>query len=430
MSLNQSPSFGRTPSNKKPIRSCIMITLYGGPSQIDTWDMKPDAPIEIRGEYQPIRTGIPGRRVCEHLPQFARILDRLAIVRSVHHNLGNHNTAMYETLVGRPSTRGGTLLPPSRMQDFPGYGAAISQLTASGFLPPTKHPKINIALPHVMRNGNDLAGQNAGFLGAAHDPLQIVDDPNQAAFRLRNLEPPPGMANQRSKHRQDLLRSVEEGNITGIAGSNLSDFHQRAFELLGSDSVRKAFEITKEPSSTRERYGRHKLGQSMLLARRLVESGVRFVNVNDGILNGQDHNWDSHLKIFPRHRELLPPFDQAFSALITDLERTGLLESTLVIVTGEFGRSPRINKNAGRDHWPSCYSVLLAGGGAEGGATYGSSDRIGAYPDSNPITPGDIAATLFWRFGIDPDLEITDPLGRPFPVATGQPIRALFPGVS
>jgi len=171
-----------------------MITLYGGPSQIDTWDMKPDAPIEIRGEYQPIRTGIPGRRVCEHLPQFARILDRLAIVRSVHHNLGNHNTAMYETLVGRPSTRGGTLLPPSRMQDFPGYGAAISQLTASGFLPPTKHPKINIALPHVMRNGNDLAGQNAGFLGAAHDPLQIVDDPNQAAFRLRNLEPPPGSA--------------------------------------------------------------------------------------------------------------------------------------------------------------------------------------------------------------------------------------------
>lgn len=226
--LNQSRSFGSPKANKGPVRACIMITLYGGPSQIDTWDMKPDAPAEIRGEYRPIRSNIPGRRVCEHLPEFARILNRLAIVRSVHHNLGNHNTAMYETLVGRPSSRGGTLLPPNRIQDFPNYGATISHLTASGLLPSTTHPKINFALPHVMRNGVDLAGQNAGFLGATHDPFQIADDPDKPDFRVRNLDPPPGIAEQRSKNRQDLLRSLDDGIATGIDGSGLKDYHERA----------------------------------------------------------------------------------------------------------------------------------------------------------------------------------------------------------
>jgi uncharacterized protein (DUF1501 family) len=205
---------------------------------------------------------------------------------------------------------------------------------------------------------------------------------------------------------------------------------ERALELLHSSSLQNAFRLEQERQVTRERYGRSTLGQSLLLARRLVEGGIRFINVNDKVYNGQDVNWDSHANIFPRHRELLAPFDQGFSALIEDLEQRGLLDTTLVIVMGEFGRTPRVNVTGGRDHWPDCYSVVLAGGNVAAGATYGESDRMGAYPLSNGLTPGDLAATVLWRFGIDARLEYRDPLGRPFPLAEGNPVQALFPSLA
>ena len=409
-----------------PIRSCIMLMLYGGPSHLDTWDMKLGAPSEIRGDYGAIRTKIPGRIVCEHLPGCAGILDKLAVVRSMHHNLLNHNSAVYQVMVGRPSDRDEAVLGASRSHDFPNLGGTLSFFESGAANP---NPLTSVALPHVMHNVVDLPGQSAGFLGARHDPFQIVANPNQAGFQVRNLGLPPDVSEGRMDGRRDLLSTLDRGVGAGSVGSGVDSFRERAFELLHDETVQNAFRIDREPARIRERYGRHKLGQSLLLARRLVEGGVRMINVHDGVNNGQDANWDSHQTIFPRHQQLLGPLDQGLPALIVDLEERGLLESTLVVVMGEFGRSPKINKNAGRDHWPNCYSIVLAGGGVEGGATFGSSDSIGAYPASNPVTPGDLAATVFWRFGLDPGREIRDRLDRPFPIADGEPMRALFPGL-
>ncbi len=426
--LNQSRLLADGLRRQNPIRSCIMLMLYGGPSHLDTWDMKPDAPSEIRGEYRPIRTNVPGRIVCEHLPACSRIMDRIAVVRSMHHDLTNHNSAMYQAMIGRPPTSNSEVLGTDRPQDFPNHGATLSYLPAIGALPQTTNPLTNVALPHVMHNVVDLPGQNAGFLGGGHDPMQINSDPNLPGFQVHNLNQSGEINATRMKARQTLLNSLDK-NIGPAGDSNLEKYRERAFDLLHNNNVQNAFRMNRESDRLRNQYGRHKLGQSLLLARRLVESGVRFINVHNGVRNGQKENWDSHENIFPRHRELLQPLDQGLSALIVDLEQRGLLESTLVIAMGEFGRTPRINANGGRDHWPNCYSIVVAGGGVNGGAVYGASDRSGAYPDSNPVTPGDLAATVFWRFGLDHKREIIDPLGRPFPIAAGEPIRALFSGV-
>jgi uncharacterized protein (DUF1501 family) len=227
--------------------------------------------------------------------------------------------------------------------------------------------------------------------------------------------------------RRGLLAELDQAALSGRAVDTLQENQRRAYELIGSHEVQTAFEIEREADPVRERYGRHRLGQSLLLARRLVEAGVRFINVNDKIRNGQEENWDSHQQVFPRHKhDLLPPADQAYSALIEDLHQRGLLDSTLVIAMGEFGRTPKINGSAGRDHWPNCYSVVLAGGGVRGGTVYGASDNIGAFPAAEPVTPGDLAATIFFRFGLDPRQEIHDSLGRPYRLADGEPLHKLF----
>ena len=427
--LNQSRLTASQHNRTDSIRSCIMLMLYGGPSHLDTWDMKPEAPSEIRGEYHPIASSVPGRIVCEHLPACSRVLDRMAVIRSMHHDRTNHNSAMYQAMIGRPPNSDDAVLGADRARDFPNYGATLSYFAANGMLPPTASPLTSVALPHVMHNVVDLPGQNAGFLGAAHDPMQISSNPNLPGFRVRNLSFLEDINERRAKVRHDLLRSFDKGIGSEADGSELDEYRNRAFDLLHSESVQNAFSIAREPDVVRERYGRNKLGQSLLLARRLVESGVRFINVHDGVRNGQNVNWDSHATIFPRHRQLLTPVDQGLSTLIEDLDERGLLESTLVIAMGEFGRSPRINANAGRDHWPNCYSVVLAGGGVTGGTVYGASDRIGAYPETKLATPGDLAATILWRFGLDHHHEIRDLLNRPFPVAAGNPIREIFPGI-
>jgi hypothetical protein len=334
----------------------------------------------------------------------------------------NHNAAAVEALCGRTPLRGNLELLADDANSFPCYGAELGKVAPAQGLVPT-----HVALPHVMRNVVELPGQTAGFLGPAYNPLQVTRDPNDPGFRVDELRLPDDISATRLKDRQSLLRAVDPGLRQSGAMSSMSTYQQKAFALLRSEEVRRAFEIDREPVAMRERYGRTKLGQSMLLARRLVETGVRFINVNDKVTNGLQ-NWDTHSDNWVKLKnDLLPPADRGFSALVEDLDQRGLLESTLVVALGEFGRTPLIDeKLTGRSHWPFCYSVVLAGGGLRGGTVYGASDKIGAYPDADPVTPGDLAATIFWRFGLDPTFELHDLLGRPQKLATGQPLTKLF----
>ena len=412
------------PGGREPIKSCIVMFYYGGPSHHDTWDMKPEAPLEVRGEFQSIATSVPGVRISEHLPRCANVMDRLAVIRSAHHTMRNHNSAAVEALCGRTPLKGDLeLLSNDPTSDFPCYGSAVTFLKGR-----TPQVPPHVALPHVMYNVVKLPGQTAGFLGPAYEPFQVQSDPNSPDFRVSEIELPAGLSLDELENRQALLSHVNARMPTeaSAAESTMNTHYQRAFSLLRSDAVRRAFDINQEDAPTRERYGRNVHGQSALLARRLVESGVRFVSVHDRVRNGPN-NWDTHDNNFGRLKDdLLPPCDMAFSALVEDLDARGLLDSTLVVMLGEFGRTPKINGQGGRDHWPDCYSVVLAGGGVQGGQLYGASDKLGAYPDRDGVTPGDLAATIFWRFGLDPTTELHDLTGRPFRLATGNPIAGLF----
>ncbi len=265
-----------------------------------------------------------------------------------------------------------------------------------------------------------LPGQSPGLLGGAYDRFQVDSDPSAPGFHIATLDGSVDLGS-----RSALLTRLDRASLPGPAARAMA-YRERALRLIASPEVRRLFALEQEPQRLRERYGRHRFGQSCLLARRLVEGGVNFVTVFDGRTNGQDANWDSHEKLFARHGQLIPPSDQGFSALIEDLDTRGLLASTLVVAMGEFGRTPKINKSAGRDHWPDCYTAVLAGGGIHGGAVEGASDKIAAYPAHDPVTPGDLAATIFWRFGIDPATEVRDQTGRPFRLADGRPLARLF----
>jgi hypothetical protein len=403
------------PSRGKNIRSCILIFYYGGPSHLDTFDAKPDAPAEVRGAYGTIATRVPGIRVCEHLPRTARLMDRLALVRSLHHPMRNHNSAAAEALTGRTPAGGDQELLTDDPRGLPTLGSAVSYALGprAGVLP-------YVALPYTLYNVVQLPGQTAGLLGGAYDRFQVDGDPTAADFRLAIFD-----GTRDLNGRAALLRRLDPGRLPGPA-ARAEAYRERALRLLVSPEVRGLFDLSREPERLRQRYGRHRLGQSLLLARRLVEGGVNFVAAFDGQTNGQEANWDSHEKLFARHRQLIEPNDQAFAALIEDLEARGLLDSTLVVAMGEFGRTPKVNAHGGRDHWPDCYTAVLAGGGVRGGIVYGASDRIGAYPASDPVTPGDVAATIFWRFGIDPATEVRDQTERPFRLAEGRPLTPLF----
>ncbi len=406
---------GVTPGRR--IRSCVLIFYYGGPSHLDTFDPKPDAPAGIRGEYLTIPTAVPGVRICEHLPRTARLMDRLALVRGLHHPMRNHNSAAAEALTGRTPAGGDQELLVDDPRGMPTLGSAVGYA-----LGPRALPLPYVALPYTIYNVVRLPGQTPGLLGGAHDRFQVEGDPSAPDFRVAAFDRAGDLGD-----RAELLRRLDRAPLPGPA-ARAGAYRERALQLVASPEVRRLFDLSKEPVRLRERYGRHRLGQSLLLARRLVEGGVSFVTAFDGQTNGQDANWDSHEKIFARHRQLVPPSDQAFSALVEDLEARGLLDSTLVIAMGEFGRTPTINGNAGRDHWPDCYTAVLAGGGVTGGAVYGASDKVGAYPARDPVTPADLAATIFWRFGIDPATEIHDQTARPHRLSEGDPIRKLFRG--
>lgn len=429
-----------TTDGPPPIKSCIVLFYYGGPSHLDTYDLKPHAPDSVRSTFQPIATTVPGVQISEHLPQMARVMDRVAIVRSVHHQSTLHDAASIHALTGRPLEGPDRELFQPLPQFYPSFGSAVSYMRR------LKGPEVPfVSLPYVFQNVVPTPCQGGGFLGSAYDPLLIDVDPEKRIYPVESLEPRVDLSPDRLLQRRQLLGAIEQQPLVG-ASDALRQYYERAYQLLDSNIIRAAADLSRESPETRRRYGfgdapaargevnggggemgfaRQMRGQNLLLARRLVEAGVPFINVYDCKQQGQ--NWDAHANGERQHSQhLLPLADQSLATLIDELDERGLLESTLILATGEFGRTPKINGSAGRDHWPNCYSVLLAGGGVRGGAVYGSSDRIGSAPATDPVTPGDLAATIYWRFGLDHTAEIHDQSGRPHRLAAGEPLRALF----
>ena len=413
-------------SGKGKAKSVIMIFNCGGPSHTDLWDMKPDAAVEYRGEFKPIPTNVDGIQICEHMPRLARLADKYAIIRSVHHTQQSHNAGMYYSIVGRPYRVDSTLINPSRSDD-PSLGTLCGWLARQfeGYrraLP----PYIITPAPHCDSTVYITPGQFGGCLGSEYDPFVLNADPNARDFKVPNLEPVAGVTNERLLRRQAMLDRVDRGldDREARVFAEMDVARRKALELVTSPEVRRAFDLSQELDSVRDRYGRHTWGQSHLLARRLIEAGAKFVTT----VNGQSIVWDTHENNFPRLKDrLIPPMEQAFSALLEDLDQRGLLDETLVIWHGDFGRTPRINNTAGRDHWPQCFSVVMAGGGIRGGQVIGESDKIGAYPVTRPVTPADLNATVYTLLGYDPHA-ITYPSidGRPMPLSEGEPIRELL----
>ena len=372
-------------------------------------------------EYATIATSVAGVRFGEHLPRLAERMDRLALVRSVHHPMRNHNSAAAETLTGRTPLGGDLELLADDARSYPSLGSLI----AYG-LGVRAHALPYVALPYAMINVVQLPGQTPGILGGKYDRFQVQGDPQAADFRVAALAPPSGRTERGLADREQLFHRLDRESGLAPRQQSMTVYQQRALALIRSEHLRSSFDMTLEAESVRDRYGRTLFGQSALLARKLVKEGINCVAVFNGQHNGQDANWDSHQNIFPRHRQLIPPYDQAVSALIDDLADRGLLESTLIVSMAEFGRTPKINGSAGRDHWPDCYTVTFAGGGVRGGAVHGASDKIAAYPDRDAVTPGDLVATILWRFGVDPLGEFLDPSNRPFRLAEGRPLKSLF----
>jgi hypothetical protein len=422
---------------------CIFIYLFGGPSHIDIWDMKPDAPPEIRGEFKPQATNVPGIRITEHLPRLARLADRYSLIRSLTHGDNAHGSAGHRMMTGRQPRKMGEVPPTA--DDFPHYGAVLARLG-----PAPRAAASFVQLPQMIATStNVVPGQNAGFLGRALDPFRL-ERPGDGSMTftppLAGL--PIGVNGGRFQRRRRLLEQLElRSRLTDDANAaEMDKLYRKAFRFLDSPETARAFRLDHEPAKVRQRYGMNVFGQSVLLARRLVESGVRMVTVcwpdrteeaafvNNGVRAAVPVPlWDMHGKkvgntpIFPSLRDLtLPALDLASSALLEDLSARGLLEQTLVVWTGEFGRSPQVNGDVGRDHYGNVFSAMLAGGGIRGGRTYGRSDKHGAFPADNPVSPADFAATLYHCLGVAPDAEIADRLGRPVRVVEGRPVAALL----
>jgi hypothetical protein len=422
-----------TQARQPPARAKSVIFLYqfGGPSHLETFDMKPDAPDGIRGLFSPIASNVPGTSVCQHLPQMARVMDKVCLVRSVHHEMKNHNSASYYALTGRAPPVDDIRLRDS-LELFPAYGSIVDRLApVSGSMPTF------VAYPYVLRDGSITPGQHASFLGKAHDPLLVTGDPNRSDFRLPELSLPANLSAERLHDRRELQRLVDRQSRlleSSAKARGFDAYYDTALDMLNTPKLGRAFDLSQEPAKVRERYGRHTYGQSCFLARRLVESGVKFVSVyfSDSIggRSTTEGGWDTHgfdnTRMFPIIEKYhLPTTDQTLPALLGDLDERGLLDETLVVWFGEFGRTPRINASISRDHWPSCYTVLMAGGGLKRGYIHGASDRTGSLPGRDGVRPENIAATMFYLLGIDPRIEILDKLNRPLPIAAGSPVLDL-----
>lgn len=415
-------------------KRCILLFMWGGPSQLETWDLKPDAPSEIRGEFKPIQTNVPGIHISEHFPRLAQKTDKLCIVRSMTHTDVNHTSATHFLLTGQPPP-----LTREKSKQWPHIGATLSALgRGAGPLPPLlqMRPKVPGDVPRFVEQSQ---GQFAGWLGGAYDPLTIDHDPNRDDYAIPAMQLLPELSVGRLEDRWKLLHDLnQQVELTGSSLDAKDSNYRKAFEILSSGATGSgAFDLDQESDSLRDRYGRNPHGQSVLQARRLVERGVPLVTVfwpNDGIKNVSVY-WDTHSRNFIDHKDrLMPVADQAFSTLLDDLEQRGLLDDTLVIWTGEFGRTPKVgqrNSDAGagadgRDHWPGCFTTVLAGGGFKRGFVYGRSDKRAAFPAENPVAPADLIATVYHALGVPEGQILHDTSGRPHFVRPGNAISELL----
>lgn len=418
-------------------KSCILIYLWGGPPQQDMWDMKPEAPSGIKSEFQPIDTVVPGIQICDQMPLLAKHTDKLAIVRSLSHDSNAHEPSVYYTLTGKKNP---SLAVPRNQRtrfDFPNAGSIVSHFTPPGSIP------AHVTIPRpIGHDGVTYAGTAAGFLGPRHDPLEVQPAGEVNVRATHELGLPDGLDVTRLVARRGLLGMIEDHERAlnkATENTGLDIFRDQAFRMLSDPSAKEAFRLDREPPQIRDRYGRNEYGECFLLARRLVEAGVRLVTFVWVYIcpDGNVANvWDNHggtgslgsIGGFAMLKEkyCIPPLDQGLSALLEDLSVRGLLDETLVAAYGEFGRTPKINANAGREHWGACQSALLAGGGIRGGQVYGSSDKLAAYPARDPVAPEDMLATIYHAMGIEPDSLIHDREGRPLVVSDGKPILPLF----
>ena len=427
----RSVALGSPAAARPRSKSVILVFLGGAPSHIDTFDMKPEAPAEIRGEFRPIATRVPGIEFCEHMPKLAQVADRLAIVRTMTHGSPDHFVGTHMVLTGNNT------LPPnvnpqgnlSRL-DWPCYAAGVDVAR-----PRSDGIPNGVTLPYPLIEQHLVwPGQHAGFLGARHDPWLLHHDPQDPGFRVPELQLSQGIDNRRLEERRSLLAGINQQRVELVRlaeTKGLSSQQHEAFHMLTSGQIARAFSIDQEPAAVRDRYGRHTFGQSLLLARRLIEAGVPIVQANMGVAQ----TWDTHRDNFLRLKnKLLPPLDAGVSALIEDLAQRGLLEETLVVVMGEFGRTPRVGAERkennillnGRDHWGGVFFAVFAGGGVRGGQAIGRSDDIGAYPVTRGYLPADLGATIYAALGVDLATEIHDPLGRPLRLNHGTIIEPLF----
>ena len=406
-------------------KSIVLIFLTGAASHHDTFDMKPDAPAEIRGEFQPITTSVPGIGICEHLPRLAARAHKYALIRTLSHGDNNHLMSTHHVLTGTRQP-GAFFDKVASRDDWPCYSSGCAYLR-----PRRDGIPSGVNLPTFLAGGAlTWPGQHAGFLGAKYDPWQITGDPNKKDFRVDSLTLPPGVDMTRLNKRQALLGEINRQQrqmAEADKARRLSDDQQLAFSILTSSRLAQAFELKREPDAVRDHYGRHTTGQSLLLARRLIQVGVPVVQANIGRVQ----TWDNHGNIFPTLKDrLLPPLDQGVAALIDDLESLGRLDETLVMMFGEFGRTPKINKGRGRDHWGHCFCGLFAGAGVRGGQVIGKSDAIGAYPMTTAYSPNDVGATVYHTLGIAPDAYVKDRLNRPAQLNRGKVIQPLFTGAT
>src|SRR5246127_1495881 len=393
--------------------NCIMLFLVGGPSHIDTWDPKPNAPAEVRGPFKPIDTAVPGMQITEIFPKMAKHAQEFSLIRSVYHTAtAVHDTGHQMMQTGRLFTGG---------IEHPHMGCVLSYLKG-----PRGDAPSHVLLPRPIGNtgGNMPHGQSAGYLGKTYDPFVLNADPSDPNFKVPDMLPPDYLSALRVDRRKNWREMVDKtvSKFETSADARLLDatFHQ-AYTLMSSQKAREAFELAKEPESMRQRYGQNRFGQSCLLARRLIEAGVRFVTVNMFETVFDEITWDIHgskpFSPISCYRDLVGPmFDMAYSSLLEELGQRGLLSNTMVLAMGEFGRTPKINPAGGRDHWPQCWTVLMGGGPLKNGEIVGASDEIGAAPKDRPVTPGEIAATVFHGLGIDMQIELPGAQGRPIPL--------------
>lgn len=387
-------------------KHCVLIWLDGGPSHLETFDPKPDAPSEVRGPFGTAQTSVPGIAVCDLLPRTAGLMKDFALVRSMTSPLGEHNFGTHYMLTG---------YKPTRVLEYPAFGSVFTHLTGKPAVLPN-----NIAVPEFRVGGSKFSGH--GILPASARPFSVGGDPSKPGFGVRDLTPPNGLTDNRITRRRDFVNALDQfSELVEKDAPTDPDFEQ-AYRLVTSREAKAAFDLNAESPATRNRYGRKTIGQSTLLARRLIERGVPFVTVNN-------RGWDTHKDVVTRLRDgytgakkpvgLIPSLDLALSALLRDLKDRGLLDETLVVVMGEFGRTPKLNTTAGRDHWPRVFSVLMAGGGVRGGQVIGASDATGEQPHEHPVTPNDLVRTIYALLGIDPDHELHTADGRPVQVNQG-----------